>query len=43
MDSYRADGMQTFRESLDLRIRNRELPGSLLRLPEYSEQKAYAM
>ena len=43
MDSYRADGMQTFRESLDLRIRNRELPGSLVRLPEYSEQKTYAI
>jgi Tfp pilus assembly pilus retraction ATPase PilT len=43
MDSHRADGMQTFRESLDLRIRNRELPNSLLRLPEYCEQKAHTM
>jgi twitching motility protein PilT len=42
MDSYRADGMQTFRESLDLRIRHRELPNSLLRLPEYCEQKSYS-
>jgi twitching motility protein PilT len=39
MDSYRTDGMQTFRESLDLRIRNRELPNTLARLPEYCDSK----
>jgi Tfp pilus assembly pilus retraction ATPase PilT len=42
MDSHRADGMQSFRESLEQRVRQRELPSSFLRLAEYNEQKIYS-